>query len=72
MRSGDKVFLVGPEAFTRAYADGAIEKGADSNQLELVEDVKDIKSGVANFSGNIFLKGSRSHQLEKILPEAIA
>lgn len=72
LRAGDKLFLVGPESLTRAFAEGTIKNGTNSGQIELVADVEMIKSTVANFSGNIFLKGSRSHQLEKILPEEIA
>lgn len=69
--SGDKLFFVGPEALTRAFTKGAIEKGADPSQIESVENVDMIKSAVSSFSGNIFLKGSRSHQLEKILPKEV-
>lgn len=68
----DRVFLVGPAALTGAYSDGLLEEGASRRQIEQVTDVEIIKSEVANFSGNIFLKGSRSHRLEAILPEEIA
>lgn len=71
LRTSDRVLFVGPEPMTQAYADGAVEAGADAKKIESVTDAKAIQSIVANFSGNIFLKGSRSHQLEKILPEEL-
>jgi UDP-N-acetylmuramoyl-tripeptide--D-alanyl-D-alanine ligase len=71
LRRGDRVFFVGPELLTQAYSEGALEQGASPEQIESVADAKGIESVVANFTGSIFLKGSRSHQLEKILPEAI-
>ena len=71
LRRNDRVFFVGPETLTQAYTEGAAEMGMDPDKMESVTDAETIKSVVANFSGSIFLKGSRSHQLEKILPEAI-
>ena len=71
LRKNDRVFLVGPSALTQAFAKGAMEKGMSPEQVRSVTDTEMIKSEVAGFSGSIFLKGSRSHQLEKILPEAI-
>jgi UDP-N-acetylmuramoyl-tripeptide--D-alanyl-D-alanine ligase len=67
----DRVFFVGAEILTRAYAKGLLETGINPKQIELVNDAKSIKPIIADFVGNIFLKGSRSHQLEKILPEEI-
>jgi UDP-N-acetylmuramoyl-tripeptide--D-alanyl-D-alanine ligase len=40
-------------------------------QLERAANIKKIKSTVAQFEGAIFLKGSRSYQLEKLLPEGL-
>ena len=67
----DRVFFVGPETFTQAYIEGAAEKGTGTEKMESVTGVESIRSVITNFSGSIFLKGSRSHQLEKILPEEI-
>ena len=65
----DRAFFVGPDTFTRAYIEGAAEQGTETEKMKSVTDVESIKSIVTNFSGSIFLKGSRSYQLEKILPE---
>ena len=71
LRKNDRVFFVGSSVLTQAFAEGAMEKGISPEQIKSVTDVEMIKSAVASFSGSIFLKGSRSHQLEKILPEEI-
>jgi UDP-N-acetylmuramoyl-tripeptide--D-alanyl-D-alanine ligase len=71
LRKSDQVFFVGPETLAKAYSEGALQKGMDPERMKLVTDAEGIQSVVANFPGNIFLKGSRSHQLEKILPEEI-
>ncbi len=68
LRPQDQVFLVGAEALTQAYADGAIEAGAVLTQLNRSSNVEKIKSVVADFEGVLFLKGSRSHVLEDLLP----
>lgn len=67
----DRIIFVGDGRFTAAYVDGAVEAGVSLKQIKSVTDAEAIKSEIANFSGNIFLKGSRSHQLEKILPAPI-
>ncbi len=66
LRREDRVFLVGPEALTQGYVEGLVQQGVDLKKVESVTDAESIKSVVANFSGSIFLKGSRSYQLEKI------
>ena len=71
LRKRDQVFFVGPEALTQVYVEGLLETGVSATQMESVNDAKRIESVVADFVGNVFLKGSRSHQLEKILPEEI-
>jgi len=71
LRSEDRAYFVGPGAITACYLTGAMEAGACAAQLECAENVGEIKSAVADFTGALFLKGSRSHQLEKLLPESI-
>lgn len=71
LHNDDRAFFVGPEMLTRAYAEGVTETGIDPKNIESVPDSKSIQSVVANFSGSIFLKGSRSYQLEKILPDEL-
>lgn len=71
LRPGDRVAFVGPSPLTRAYAEGALAATAQSEQIECVENVDSMKSIVAQFNGSIFLKGSRSYQLEQVLPKEI-
>lgn len=68
LRPEDQAFFVGPDELTEAYSYGAIEAGAEPTQLRRSTDVEKIQSGVADFSGALFLKGSRSYALEKLLP----
>ncbi|MFT5622101.1 MAG: UDP-N-acetylmuramoyl-tripeptide--D-alanyl-D-alanine ligase [Bacteroidia bacterium] len=68
LRSEDRVLFVGADTLTQAYTDGAIEVGAEQAQLNCCTDVEKMKSVVADFAGALFLKGSRSCALEKLLP----
>jgi UDP-N-acetylmuramoyl-tripeptide--D-alanyl-D-alanine ligase len=71
LRAEDRALFVGPDALTQAYYDGALEGGCDAGQLEMSTDVEKMKSIVAEFSGALFLKGSRSYALETLLPFAL-
>jgi UDP-N-acetylmuramoyl-tripeptide--D-alanyl-D-alanine ligase len=71
LRSEDRALFVGPDALTQAYYDGAMEAGFHSAQLTRAAEVENIKSVVADFDGALFLKGSRSYALEKLLPLAL-
>jgi UDP-N-acetylmuramoyl-tripeptide--D-alanyl-D-alanine ligase len=68
LRSEDRVLFVGADTLTQAYTDGAIEVGAEQAQLNCCTEVEKMKSVVADFAGALFLKGSRSCALEKLLP----
>ncbi|NBB80523.1 MAG: UDP-N-acetylmuramoyl-tripeptide--D-alanyl-D-alanine ligase [Verrucomicrobia bacterium] len=67
LRPKDRVAFVGPEALIRDYAKGAQAAGAAPEQIQCTETAETLKSTVAQFKGAIFLKGSRSYQLEKLL-----
>lgn len=69
LRTEDRACFVGPASLTAAYSRGAIASGASEEQLVCAENFEIIKSIVADFKGAIFLKGSRSYQLEKLVPE---
>jgi UDP-N-acetylmuramoyl-tripeptide--D-alanyl-D-alanine ligase len=71
LRAEDRALFVGPDALTQAYYDGAMEADCRADQLEMTIDVEKIKSIVAEFTGALFLKGSRSYALEKLLPAAL-
>jgi len=71
LRPQDRAAFVGPDPLTQAYEAGARAAGASSSQLQHAEKIEKIKSTVAPFAGAIFLKGSRSYQLEQLLPKEI-
>jgi UDP-N-acetylmuramoyl-tripeptide--D-alanyl-D-alanine ligase len=64
LRPQDRAAFIGPAALTQAYA-----AGAAADQCLCAENIEKIKSTVAPFKGAIFLKGSRSYQLEQLLPK---
>ena len=72
LRGQDRACFVGPDAFTQAYYDGALQAGCNPTQLTRCDAVEKIKSIVAEFSGALFLKGSRSYALETLLPEGLS
>lgn len=67
LRPQDRVAFVGPVALTAAYESGALAAGASPAQIERSEAVGSLKSTVSPFEGAIFLKGSRSYQLEQLV-----
>lgn len=71
LRSQDRAIFVGSGQLTQAYQAGALAAGASAAQLIIAENIEKIKSTVAPFEGAIFLKGSRSYQLEQLLPKDI-
>ncbi|MGB0257187.1 MAG: UDP-N-acetylmuramoyl-tripeptide--D-alanyl-D-alanine ligase [Coraliomargarita sp.] len=68
LRQRDRVCLVGPEHLTAAYREGLTAK---AEQITMVDSADKIDSVIAPFTGAIFLKGSRSYALEKLLPEPL-
>jgi UDP-N-acetylmuramoyl-tripeptide--D-alanyl-D-alanine ligase len=71
LRPQDQVALIGPVELTEAYERGALTIGALASQVVCADNFEKIKSTIAPFAGAIFLKGSRSYQLEKLLPTEI-
>lgn len=66
LREGDCVYLIGPSVLTEAYRAG-LPDGVWT--VECAESVEIFKSKVAQFRGALFLKGSRSYALEKLIPD---
>lgn len=66
LRPQDRVALVGSDELTQAYA-----ATIPPEQCIFANNIKKIKSTVAQFQGAIFLKGSRSYQLELLVPEKL-
>jgi UDP-N-acetylmuramoyl-tripeptide--D-alanyl-D-alanine ligase len=69
LRRGDRAVFLGPPELAEAYEAGALAGGADPAQLSYAQETGAIRSTIAEFSGALFLKGSRSYQLEALLPE---
>ena len=68
LRQRDRVCLVGPEHLTAAYCEGL---NVAPEQIRAVETIDKLDSVITPFTGAIFLKGSRSYALEKLLPESL-
>jgi len=71
LRGSDRAIFLGPPELTAAYQAGALAAGADPVQLRRAEATAAIQSAVADFRGALFLKGSRSHQLETLLADPL-
>lgn len=69
LRGSDRAVFLGPPELTAAYEAGARAAGADPGQLRCAEATAAIQAVVADFSGALFLKGSRSYRLETLLPD---
>ena len=71
VRAEDRLWFVGPSDLIEAYREGALMSGFKKEQIQCVTSVEKIKSEVADFSGALFLKGSRSYNLEFLLPQSL-
>lgn len=71
LRKEDQACFVGPKRLTDAYCRGAIASGGAPAAIVCAENVKDCKGMVADFEGALFLKGSRSYQLEQLIQKPI-
>lgn len=69
LRADDRAIFLGPPELTTAYQEGALAAGADSTQVCCAQATDAIQTEVTDFRGAIFLKGSRSYQLETLLPD---
>ncbi|MFP4673026.1 MAG: UDP-N-acetylmuramoyl-tripeptide--D-alanyl-D-alanine ligase [Opitutales bacterium] len=66
-RPDDWLLAVGPRHLTTAYLEGARQAGFAEERLAAGESVERFHALVRNFEGAVFLKGSRSYALEKLL-----
>ena len=65
----DKLILVGSSEQVSYYERGAKDKGWKESNIESYCDSEKAKSELANFSGYVFLKGSRNCNLELLIPK---
>lgn len=64
LRRGDHVCVIGADA--EQVRAGAIEGGADPDQIEVAASLEAIAARLADFRGAVFVKGSRQHRLESL------
>lgn len=67
-RKGDRLIFIGDSELTEAYKKGAKSAGWDDSMLESFWAIELCKLDLSQFTGAIFLKGSRSCQLEALIP----
>lgn len=66
LQSGDLVILIGEKAAWMAR--GILENGAKEDQVAVLQNKEDAVAIIEDFNGAVFFKGSRSSQLESLLP----
>lgn len=62
----DRVILIGK--YAKELADGMIENGAKNEQISIFNDTECARPLIEEFKGFVLLKGSRSYQLEQLIP----
>ena len=65
LRSGDRLFVIGDLA--HEVGAGLLETGDFTRQLQIVSTLEPVATVVADWTGSVFIKGSRRHQLERLL-----
>ncbi len=63
LRRGDQLVAIG--SLAGAIREGALERGALAEQIEVSESVGPLAERLSAFRGSVFVKGSRRHELEK-------
>ena len=67
-RKGDRLIFIGASELTDAYQKGAKSAGWDDSVLESFLTIELCNEDLGQFTGAIFLKGSRSCKLEALIP----
>jgi UDP-N-acetylmuramoyl-tripeptide--D-alanyl-D-alanine ligase len=68
LRPKDFLFIIGDHA--PEVCAGALAGGADPDQVRVVESLGPVSERLAGFRGAVFVKGSRRHELERLLEGA--
>lgn len=68
LRAQDRAFVIGDHA--AAVCAGAEEAGLPAGLVQATGDLGPVRAALANFTGSVFLKGSRRYQLETLLEPA--
>ena len=66
LKCRDHAVLLGEHA--PEFADGMMESGAAEEQISILKDPENAKPLIEEFKGAVLLKGSRSYQLESLIP----
>lgn len=62
----DQAIIIGE--YAKELADGMIENGASNEQISILNDTESARPLIEDFKGVVLLKGSRSYQLEELIP----
>jgi len=65
LRPGDRLFVIGEQA--NAVCAGVLENGDFTRQLQIVSTLDPVTACLAEWTGAVFVKGSRKYRLETIL-----
>jgi UDP-N-acetylmuramyl pentapeptide synthase len=60
--------LIGEPRLTRAYQSGLLRLGLERTQIHCCQSVETGAISLRSMTGTLFLKGSRLHKLETLLP----
>jgi UDP-N-acetylmuramoyl-tripeptide--D-alanyl-D-alanine ligase len=61
--------LIGEPNLTQAYQAGLLAAGVEHERIICIRTTEDGASKLRSIAGNVFLKGSRQHKLERLLPD---
>ena len=67
LRPADYLFVIGGSA--AALREGLLENGNAADQIAVITDLQPVRARLADFTGAVFLKGSRRYQLETVLAD---
>ena len=68
LRPDDHVYVLGAES--GSLRSGALAAGAAPGQIEIVTSLEPVRTRLETFQGAVFVKGSRQHRLETVVPQA--
>jgi UDP-N-acetylmuramoyl-tripeptide--D-alanyl-D-alanine ligase len=66
LRAQDRAFVIG--ALADEVVRGAVETGTPEARIEIVTTLEPVAERLAGYRGAVFVKGSRSHALERAVP----
>jgi UDP-N-acetylmuramyl pentapeptide synthase len=67
-QSQARFILIGEPSLTRAYQRGLLALGLERTQIRCCQSVETGATRLRSMTGTLFLKGSRLHKLEALLP----